>query len=65
MVAPLSSPMPTVTANTALFSDDELLYAWLMEEQYQTNRKKQSELFDDIDNWLEDFEELALRELRK
>jgi len=53
------------SSNSALFTEDELLYAWLAEEQYQANKKKLSEIFDDTDNWLEDFEEFALRELRK
>lgn len=61
----VAAPSLMSTSNTVLFPEDELFYAWIMEEQYQANRKKQSELFDDIDNWLEDFEELALRELRK
>ena len=56
----------TITSsNAVLFTEDELLYARLAEEQYQANRKKLSEIFDDADNWLEDFEELALRELMK
>ena len=52
-------------SNAALLSEGELLYVWLAEEQYQASKKKLSEIFDDTDNWLEDFEEITLRELRK
>ena len=61
--------MPVVAKNEMqnvhLPQEGNLFYAWLLEEQDRTNRKKQSELFDHIDHWLEDFEELALLELRK
>ena len=56
----------TITSsNAVLLSEDELLYAWLAEEQQRASKKKLSEIFDDADNWLEDFEELALLELKK
>ena len=42
----------------------ELLYTWLAEEQRLADGKKSDGLFDDMD-WLNDFKELALRELKK
>ena len=53
-----------MSSNITLLSENELLYARLAEEQQRVNKKKQNEIFDDT-NWLEDFEELAQRELRK
>jgi len=48
--------------NFHLSQDEDLFYAWLFGEQYRADRKKQNELFDDVDNRLEEFEELALLE---
>lgn len=51
-------------APAADLSQNELFYALLAEEQHRANGKKSDNPFDDI-NWFEDFEELALLELRK
>ena len=50
--------------DTVLIQNRDLYYLSWVEEQQQTDKKKRSEIFDDI-NWLEDFEELAQRELKK
>ena len=43
----------------------DLYDLWLAEEQQRINKKKLSEIFDDADNWLEGFEDIAQRELKK
>lgn len=52
----------TAVATTDTITD--ALFAHLAEEQQRIN-KKPGEIFNDTDNWLADFEALALRELRK
>ena len=44
---------------------DETLFAFLADEQMRQNRKNDNWFDDDADNWLADFEKLALMELRK
>ena len=64
LITPMTEPF------SAAFSQDnwdDNLYAFLVDEQLRVHRKKDkfSEQEDEIDDWMAEFEKLALMELRK